>query len=149
MAGCGPSAGWDGYEGHSHHGFRRGGWGGDRGGYFLRGFLSRLDATPTQEKEIRAALEELKNAAREARTDLEASRANLAHTIKGETFDEIAMGEANVSFDKSTAKAKESLEAALRRVHAVLDPKQREKLSSLVEDGTWRRWGGPYRSADL
>lgn len=149
MAGCGPGAHGGGLEGHDHRG-GRGRWRGGGGSFsLLRGFLRRIDATPAQEKEIRAALDDLRAATKEAKQNLEASRANLAHAIGGETFDEIAMGEANVSFDRATAQGKEALEAALRRVHAVLDATQRETLGALIEAGPWGRgapWGGPYRS---
>jgi hypothetical protein len=40
---------------------------------------------------------------------------------------------------------------ALRRIHAVLDPKQRERLAELVAKGPFggrhARWGSPYRDA--
>lgn len=152
FAGCGGHAApWDDHgfgHGHGHHRHGSHGWRGRRGGGFVvRGILTRLGATPAQEKEIRDALAELWSALGAAKEDLEASRSNLAHAIASDTFDEIAMGEANVSFDKSTAKAKEAIEAALRRVHAVLDATQRERLAELIEEGALsRRWGGPYRS---
>lgn len=159
MASCGPSFG-----GGCGRGFR-GGWGGPyddddfgpraRGGgigrsFWLRALLSRLDTTPGQEKEIRAALDDFRKVAREAKEGLSASREAAAKAIAGEVFDEIAMGEATVKLDATTGRVKEAFEAALRRVHAVLDPKQRERLAQLVAEGprAFRGSRHPYRGWD-
>ena len=49
---------------------------------------------------------------------------------------------------------KDAFASALKRIHGVLDPKQRERLAELVGSGgfgRWGRWGrgggggGPYR----
>jgi hypothetical protein len=158
--GCGPGAGACGGGG-----FRPGPWGGRRwrggwgwggrgdGGigrsFWLRGLFARLDTTPGQEKEIRAALEELRDAARASKESLSGAREGVARAVKGEVFDEIAIGEASVKLDGATGGVKNAFEAALRRIHAVLDPKQRERLAALLERGprAFRDgFGGPYRS---
>jgi hypothetical protein len=162
MAGCGSgygggcgSYGYD-SEPYSHHG--HGGWGrgwrGPGGSFWLRALFSRLDTTPGQEKEIRGAIEEFQKTAYEAKDEIKGSREDLAKAIGGEVFDEIAIGEANVRADATTRKVKDALEGALRKVHAVLDPKQRERLAELISKGPGfgRRWGGggggrPYRDA--
>jgi Spy/CpxP family protein refolding chaperone len=158
MAACGPSLGGEGACGRGgpfRHGFGR--WrgfgahgGGPGGSFWLRAIFARLDTTPGQEKEIRAAIEDFQRTAREAKDGLHASREGLAKAIAGETFDEIAIGEASVKIDATAAKVKEAFEAALRRIHAVLDPKQRERLSRLVAEGPRGMrdgWGNhPYRS---
>jgi Spy/CpxP family protein refolding chaperone len=115
--------------------------------FWLRAIFSRLDTTPGQEKEIRSAIEEFRAAARESKDSLAASRSSVAQAVKGEVFDEIAIGDATVKADAATGKVKSALEAALRRIHAVLDPKQRARLAELLEQGpsAFRRGGGPYR----
>lgn len=129
----------------------RGSWRGPGGSYWLRALFARLDTTPGQEKEIRGALEALQETAWKAKDEIQGSRGDLAKAIGGEVFDEIAIGEANVRTDATLRKAKDAIEAALRRVHAVLDAKQRERLADLISSGPGfgrRRGGGrPYRDA--
>jgi len=46
---------------------------------------------------------------------------------------------------------KEALAGALRRIHAILDPRQRERLAEILSRGPRYRggWGGPYRDAAI
>lgn len=161
LAACGPS-----FAGHG--GCGRGGWhdegrapwrgarwrrggGGPGSSFWLRGLFARLDTTPGQEREIRAAIEELLSSTRDAKAGLKGVREDLARAVRGESFDEIAAGEASVRANVATAAVKDAFEAALKRVHAVLDASQRERLAELLEQGPGfgRRWGNPYRDAEL
>jgi Spy/CpxP family protein refolding chaperone len=126
----------------------RGAGSGPGGSFWLRAVFSKLDTTPGQEKEIRAAVEEVQREAREAKDELRASREGVARAVAGETFDEIAIGEASVKLDAATARVKNAMEASLRRIHAVLDARQRERLAELLERGP-RPFGGPYRSGGI
>jgi len=128
--------------GHGRHG-------GIGGSFWLRALFSKLDTTPGQEKEIRSALEDFQRSARESKEALGGSREAVARAVKGETFDEIAIGEAVVKIDSATGNVKHAFEAALRRIHAILDPKQRERLAEILERGPrgFGGWGGPYRGA--
>jgi len=50
--------------------------------------------------------------------------------------------------DATAEKMKDAFVSALKRIHAVLDGKQRERLADLVGKGAFGRWargGGPYR----
>jgi len=158
LASCGSSFG--GYGGcprgfhHDGHGpwgrapWRRGGLGGS---LWLRSLFARLDTTPGQEREIRAAIEELQSTARAAKESLKTVREDLARAIRGESFDEVAAGEASVRAGVATTTVKDAFEAALKRIHAVLDAHQRERLADFLANGPgfgWRR-GGPYRDAAL
>jgi Spy/CpxP family protein refolding chaperone len=160
FAGCGPSFAGDGgcgggwHDGDHHGPSGRGRWrrhGGPGGSFWLRGLFARLDTTPGQEREIRAAIEEFQTAAREAKDGLRTVRADLARAIRGESFDEVAAGEASVRANVATSAIKDAFEASLKRVHAVLDAHQRERLAELLENGPGfgRRWGNPYRDAAL
>ena len=148
--GGGPRFGRWGGGGHWH----RGGGGGIGGSWWLRAVFSKLDTTPGQEKEIRSALEDLRKTARESKESLGASREAVARAVRHESFDEIAIGEATVKVDAATGNMKQAFEAALRRIHAVLDPKQRERLAELLERGPrgfrggWGG-GGPYRTQEI
>ena len=137
-------------------GFRRWGRGGHGGGiggsFWLRMLYTRLDTTPGQEREIRAAIEELRERARDAKSGMLETRENLGKSIKGEEFDTSAFEAVSARLDATSEKMKDALSSALKRIHGVLDPKQRERLADLVSKGAFGRWGrgggggGPYRS---
>jgi hypothetical protein len=141
-----------GHRGHFRgHG---GGWGG--GGYgpgrswWLRALFSRLDTTPGQEREIRAAIEEVQRVAREAKQGVFGSREKIAKAVAGEAFDPSAIDDASAQVDAATGRVKDAFRAALEKVHGILDAKQRERLAELLEKGVGRGsfsgWGGPYRA---
>ncbi len=119
---------------------------------WLRFVFARLDTTPGQEREIRAAIEELGQRARDAKENLKESRESVGRAISGETFDGEAFEAASARADASSAQVKDAFAEALRRVHAVLDSKQRERLAALIANGPFGRWGGgprgghPYRA---
>lgn len=129
---------------------RRHGFGGGPGGSFwLRSLFYRLDTTPGQEREIRAAIEDLQRSAHDAKEGMKAARGALAKAIGGEVFDEDALGEAQSRADASAAQLKDAFSAALRRVHAVLDAHQRQRLAEILAKGPRLRggWRNPYRDA--
>ena len=147
-------AGDGGEEGRSWsggRGFCRWG-GGHRGGVggssWLRMLYARLDTTPGQEREIRAALEELRERARDAKSGMLETRENLGKSVAGEEFDRAAFEAVSARIDATSEKMKDAAASALERIHGVLDPKQRERLADLVSRGAFGRWGrggGPYR----
>jgi Spy/CpxP family protein refolding chaperone len=157
------SGGFEGEGGGScgSRGFRGRGWGrswgGHRGGiggsFWLRMLYARLDTTPGQEREIRAAIEDLRDRAKDAKSGMIETRESLGKSIAGEVFDDAAFEAVSARVDATSEKMKDALSAALKRIHAVLDPKQRERLAELVSRGAFGRWGrgggggGPYRSS--
>lgn len=153
-AGCGHGprgfGRWGGFGG-----WRGGGWRGPGGSFWLRALFARLDTTPGQEREIRAAIEELRERARDAKGSMKESRESLGKAIGGETFDDAAFEAVSARFDATSEKMKDAFSSALKRIHAVLDPKQRERLADLVSKGMFGRggrggfggWGGPYRES--
>jgi Spy/CpxP family protein refolding chaperone len=151
----GPCGGGPGF-GYGGGGFRGWGRGGHRGGiggsFWLRMLYTRLDTTPGQEREIRAAIEDLRDRAKDAKSGMLETRENLGKSIAAETFDDAAFEAVSARVDATSEKMKDALSAALKRIHAVLDPKQRERLADLVSRGAFGRWGrgggGPYRSGE-
>jgi hypothetical protein len=133
----------------------RGRWGGGppwaRGpgnSFWLRAIFSKLDTTPGQEREIRSAIEDFQREARGAKDGLKGAREKLARAFGPEALDEAGLIEARASAEDVTGKVKDAFATALRRIHGVLDPKQRERLAELLERGPrFRSWGGPYRDA--
>jgi Spy/CpxP family protein refolding chaperone len=81
------------------------------------------------------------------------TRDSLSRAVAGETFDDSAFEAVSARVDATTEKMKDAFVSALRRIHAVLDPKQRERFAELVSKGPFGRWGshggggygGPYR----
>ncbi|MBS2016075.1 MAG: periplasmic heavy metal sensor [Deltaproteobacteria bacterium] len=152
-------AAFGGYGCESQGPRRWGGFGRHGGGFYrsfwLRALFARLDTTPGQEREIRAAIEELRERARDAKSSMKESRDGLGRAIGGETFDESAFESVSARFDATSEKMKDAFASALRRIHGVLDPKQRERFAALLSRGVFGRggpggwggdnWGGPYR----
>lgn len=164
FAACGPTLGAGchgaGYGDGDRHDSRRRrdrGWGGGfgfaagpGGSFWLRALFARLDTTPGQEREIRAAIEELQSTARDAKAGIMAGREELATAVGGESFDESALGEASGRADAAAARVKDAFAVTLKRIHAVLDARQRERLAELLAKGPGfrrRGWGNPYRDA--
>ena len=114
---------------------------------------ARLDTTPGQEREIRAAIEELRERARDAKSGMLETRENLGKSVAGEAFDTSAFEAVSARVDATSEKMKDAASSALKRIHGVLDPKQRERLARSRQQGRVRslgtRWGGggggPYR----
>ncbi len=111
-----------------------GGWGGRRHG-FLYPILARLDATPSQEKAIITALDELKDTAKELRGTVRDTRSDVARTVRGETFDETALDAAEKRVDDATLRLRRAAGSALGKIHGVLDDRQRKVLSEMIEYG--------------
>ena len=95
--------------------------------------LERLDATPAQEKEIRNALDQLREEARTAQRDFRGSGQDLARVIREP---ELTAGAFDAIFEKDDqvlARLRDAAVRALHQVHATLDARQRDLLASFVE----------------
>lgn len=145
---CG-GRGWSGH--HGHHGWKGGGWGRSArgGGFWLRGLFERLDTSPGQEKVIKQSVEELFDAGRGVRGELEQSRRDLAAALRSGVIDETAMGELFARHDDKLREARKTLVGSLAKVNDALDETQRKQLADLLERGLggFGRFGGdgPYR----
>jgi hypothetical protein len=142
---------WGGACGHGAwrggHGY--GGFGGHRGGprFFLRRLFAELGTSPSQEKVIVSAVEELQGTLSAMRGELGATRANLADALRAPSFSAESMGDIFSRHDDALRKAREAVTGALARVHDVLDESQRTTLAAFIERGLRRGgWGGPYRT---
>jgi len=140
-----------GWHGGHRRGRHRGGWrGGDwkeRGrAHFLGAVFDRLDTTPSQEKEIRGAVEELFERSTDLRREGERSRNDVAALLRTESLDETILGELFARHDERLRDLQKAFADALGRVHQALDPEQRRRLAALIESGPGGPgWGGPYR----
>ncbi len=138
---------------HGRHGRWGRGWGGGAWGRRPRAFLNRiferLDTSPSQEKVIVAAVDELREAMGALRGEASRTRAEVARMLEGESFDAERMGSLFVHHDDELRKVRESFAGAFGKVHAALDPAQRATLARMIESGPFghRRHGGPYRES--
>ena len=139
--GCGPGAFRD-HDGPSWRG--RGG-----GGFFLRGLFERLDTSPGQEKIIREAVDELRDAGSKFRGELRSTRADIARVMRGPSVDETHLGELFARHDTAIETVRKAAVGSLAKVHEALDERQRTRLADLIESGPGfaRGWRGPYREA--
>lgn len=121
----------------------------ERGGrerFFLRGMFTRLDTSPSQEKAIQAAIDEVMDAGRALKNDVKDSRKDVSEAFRGDDFNEELMASLLTRHDERIDELRRSVVAGLARVHASLDPDQRKQLARMLERGPG--WGGgPYRSA--
>jgi hypothetical protein len=129
------------------------GWGGRWGNPFRSGFFSRmiadrLEATPTQEKVIRDATDELREAATKLKGEGKKTRADLAAAFRKSSFDEVLLGELYARHDRSLEDLRKAFVGMGARIHETLDEKQRERLAELIESGPggWRSGWGRGRS---
>ena len=136
---------------------RHGGRFGKRGigrSFWLRAIFAKLDTTPGQEREIRAAIEEMQERAIDAKKDLPEARTNIARALNADAFDTGALEAVHARVDATSEKMKDAFGSALRRIHGVLDPKQRQRLADVIASGGFRGFGGPgqggpYRTSEV
>lgn len=142
--------GWGHHGHHGHHGWGGRGWqggGGGGGDFWLRGLYEKLDATPGQEKVIRAAVDEIKTAMQGARGELETSRRDVAKAVRTGAVDEVQLGELFARHDEKLRDVRKAFVGALAKVNEALDEDQRKRLADLLEGGLghFGGFGGPYR----
>jgi hypothetical protein len=117
----------------------------------LHHMLSRIDASPAQERAIIDELEKLEERAWTARRGLKDTRDDLAAAIRGPVLDDAALGAVLGRIDTTTQEVRDAGIEALRNIHAVLDDGQRAQVADLLtrsggpwsSRGSWR--SGPYR----
>lgn len=137
-------AGPFGYGHHGHHGFGRRH---ARGRMVLHALLSRIDASPAQERAIIAEVEKLQDRVRGAKGGLADARGDLSAALRGPVLDDAALGAVLGRVDAATGEARAAVIDALRGIHGLLDDRQRAQLADLLDrGGSWWRGGwGPYR----
>jgi uncharacterized membrane protein len=112
----------------------------------LHWLLSRIDASPAQERAIIGEVEKLQDRVRAAKAGMQDARGDLAAALRGPVLDDAALGAVLGRVDVATGEARSAVIDALRGIHGVLDDKQRSQLADLVDrSGGWWRGSGPYR----
>jgi hypothetical protein len=106
-----------------------------RGGFLARALSERLDATPAQERVIRDATEEFREAAAKLKGEGRKTRADLATAFRKGHFDEVLLGELYARHDRSLEELRKAFVGMGARVHEALDERQRARLADLIESG--------------
>jgi hypothetical protein len=121
----------------------------DRRWQFLHRLFEELDTTPGQEKEIRAAIDEVLQAGENVKDGFSDTRGDLGRAFRNDELDAELLGTILSKQDAAIDDMREAMAGALGRIHAALDPEQRARLARWLERGPrWGRrgWGGPYRA---
>lgn len=119
-----------------------------RGGVvFLRHLFERLDTTPGQERVIREELGKMRRQGKALRNELRESRNDAARALRGEIFDENLFAAAFERQDDRLRTARLEVTGAFNRIYDALEPRQRERLATMLERGPMGGafHGGPYR----
>ena len=108
----------------------------------MRWLFERLDTSPGQEKVIVQAADELTEAFEKMRDEFSVTRAAMARSLRGETFDAASLREMDAKHDALLENMRKTLRTSLSRVHEALDPKQRRELADMLEHGWGYGWRG-------
>jgi Spy/CpxP family protein refolding chaperone len=140
-AGCGGPRG-HGRHHHEHQGPPA--WeashGDDGGGAFgvrrpLRFLAYKLELDEAQVNELAKILNELKTERAQAEVDQRRTISAFADAVAGESFDQAKAGDGATLRVSSAERLKEAVVTALSRIHAILQPEQRERLAYLIRTG--------------
>lgn len=140
-----------GYHGGCGHGFGRGYRGGGGPRWAFRWLFERLETTPSQERAIVEALDQLRENRRVVAEEARQTRADLAQAVAGGLIDDHTLEETFARHDRLLAQLRVSFVEALKRVTETLDERQRKQAADMLERGLWRgaAWRGPYRSGGM
>ena len=99
----------------------------------MRQLFWRLETTPGQERVMLQAFEEVRQVMRDKRSELHASREDVAKIISGATFDESAVGNMFSRHDEALRAVRLAVTGALAKVHEALTPEQRQRLAEILQ----------------
>ncbi len=101
----------------------------------LRFLAYKLELDERQVGEIARILDELKTERAQAEVDRRRSLSAFADAVGGDAFDEARAQEAAGSRVATAERLRDAVTGALRRLHALLDKDQRERLAYLIRTG--------------
>jgi len=140
---CGPR-GWPGHGGGGWGGGPPAGDGGDGdgfgGGAFgvrrpLRFLAYKLELDESQVAQLARILDELKTERAQGEVDRRRSLTAFADAVGAETFEEARAKEAGALRVATAERLRDAVTKALGRIHALLEPDQRERLAYLIRTG--------------
>jgi hypothetical protein len=115
-----------------NEGFGGGGFGVRRP---LRFLAHKLDLDERQVGELARILDELKTERAQAEVDRRRSLSAFADAVSGDAFDEGRAKDAAGTRVATAERLRDAVTNALRRLHALLDKDQRERLAYLIRTG--------------
>jgi Spy/CpxP family protein refolding chaperone len=101
----------------------------------LRFLAYKLELDERQVAELARILDELKTERAQAEVDRRRSLSAFADAVSGDAFDETRAKEAAGSRVTTAERLRDAVTSALRRLHALLDKEQRERLGYLIRTG--------------
>lgn len=109
--------------------------------WILNRVLARLQASPSQSREVTAAFDEFTAEIKDLRGEGKRTREDLSKALRNQVFDEVLLGELYARHDTVIEKGRKALVGLMARVHAVLEEEQRERLADLLDKGPrfWRQ----------
>jgi Spy/CpxP family protein refolding chaperone len=102
----------------------------------LRFLAYKLELDEKQVGELAKILADLKTERAQAEVDGRRTLASFADALGREQFDEPSAQQAAQLRVASAERLREAVVQALKRLHAMLDPEQRERLAYLIRTGT-------------
>ena len=99
--------------------------------------LSRIDASPAQDRAILAEVEKLEGRVGAAKLGVEDARGDLAAALRGPVLDDAALGAVLGKVDAATGEIRSAVIDAVRGIHVVLDDPQRAQIADLLDRGGW------------
>jgi len=102
----------------------------------LRFLAYKLDLDEQQVAELARILSELKTERAQAEVDGRRATASLADAVAGEHFDAQRANDAGSMRVATAEHLRDAVSKALQRIHALLEPEQRERLAYLIRTGT-------------
>ena len=137
-----------GYVGYGLHG----GWhrrGGARS--LLRSLFGRMGTTPSQEKVILRALDELRSNRAAIVDEAKAARADVVSAVSSGLVDDTTLEETFARHDRLFARLRVSFREALKQICETLDERQRQELADFLRSprsswvGRGPRWSDYHR----
>jgi Spy/CpxP family protein refolding chaperone len=101
----------------------------------LRFLAYKLELDERQVAELARILDELKTERAQGEVDRRRSLTAFADSLGGATFDEARAKEAGALRVGTSERLRDAVTKALGRIHALLEPDQRERLAYLIRTG--------------
>lgn len=98
----------------------------------LRALLERMGTTPSQEKVILRALEELRGNRSAIVDEAKATRADVASAVSSGLVDDTTLEETFARHDRLVARLRVSFREALKQICETLDERQRQQLTDFL-----------------
>jgi len=106
---------------HRHFGWRR--------------LISKLDASPAQERALRDLLHSTREQLRQLHVDARSLREEVGEAVRAERFDQARFSGAEAKVDEKFRQAMGIIRNTLEQMHEVLDTQQRAKVAHWLTSG--------------